>query len=133
MNKTILLLIAVALPVSASADDAKHDMDHHGGASMNHAEMHRDQGAQHDHDADHTVDGHEPGGHSINWCSGGCCLHGVSNTENNNAGQRLPARPMWVYSGIQEDFVRRAPLVVIRAHRSPICACRCQHKDIVGP
>ncbi|MEC8158659.1 MAG: cation transporter [Pseudomonadota bacterium] len=53
MNKTILLLIAVALPVSASADDAKHDMDHHGGASMNHAEMHRDQGAQHDHDADH--------------------------------------------------------------------------------
>ena len=53
MNKTILLLIAVALPVSATADDAKHDINHHGDASMNHAEMHHDQGAQHDHDADH--------------------------------------------------------------------------------
>ena len=53
MNKTVLFLIAVALPVSASADDAKHDMDHDGGTSMNHTQMRHDQGAQHYHDADH--------------------------------------------------------------------------------
>lgn len=52
MNKTVLFLIAVALPVSATADDAKHDMDHQGGTSINHAEMHHDQGSQHYHDAD---------------------------------------------------------------------------------
>ena len=53
MNKPILLLIAAALSVSVSADDAKHDMDRHGGTTMNHFEMNHDQNAEHDHGADH--------------------------------------------------------------------------------
>ena len=50
MNKTIPLLIAAALSSSAFADDGKHEMKHHGGGQMNHADMNHDHGAMaHDH------------------------------------------------------------------------------------
>ena len=39
MNKTISLLIVAALSTSAFADDGKHEMKHHGGDQMKHADM----------------------------------------------------------------------------------------------
>ena len=42
MNKTIPLLTAAALSISAFADDGNHEMDHHGNAQMKHADMNHD-------------------------------------------------------------------------------------------
>ena len=50
MNKTISLLMAAALSTSAYADDGKHEMKHHVGGQMNHADMNHDHEAMsHDH------------------------------------------------------------------------------------
>ena len=51
MSKTISLFIAAALSTSAFADNDKHDMKHHSGGQMNHADMNHDHGAGHDHGA----------------------------------------------------------------------------------
>ena len=61
MSKTISLFIAAALSTSAFADNDKHDMKHHGGGQMNHADMNHDHGAEHDHGASHE---HEPHDHN---------------------------------------------------------------------
>ena len=50
MNKIISLLMAAALSTSAYADDGKHEMKHHVGGQMNHADMNHDHEAMsHDH------------------------------------------------------------------------------------
>lgn len=59
MNKTISLFIAAALSTSAYADDGKHEMKHHGGSQMNHADMNHDHGAEHDHGASHEHESHD--------------------------------------------------------------------------
>jgi hypothetical protein len=59
MNKTISLVIAAALSTSAYADDGKHEMKHHGGGQMNHADMNHDHGAEHDHGASHEHESHD--------------------------------------------------------------------------
>jgi hypothetical protein len=59
MNKTISLFIAAALSTSAYADDGKHEMKHHGGGQMNHADMNHDHGAEHDHGASHEHESHD--------------------------------------------------------------------------
>ena len=59
MNKAISLLIAAALSTSAFADDGKHEMKHHGGGQMNHADMNHDHGAGHDHGASHEHESHD--------------------------------------------------------------------------
>jgi len=62
MNKTISLFIAAALSTSAYADDGKHEMKHHGGGQMNHADMNHDHGAEHDHEShDHNAMAHDHG------------------------------------------------------------------------
>ena len=53
MNKAIPLLIAAALSTSAFADDGKHEMKHHGGAQMEHADMNHED-MNHDHVAEHN-------------------------------------------------------------------------------
>jgi len=58
MNKTISLLMAAALSTSAYADDGKHEMKHHVGGQMNHADMNHDHGAEHDHGASHEHESH---------------------------------------------------------------------------
>ena len=59
MNKTIPLLIAATLSTSAFADDDKHEMKHHGGDQMKHADMNHDHGAEHDHGANHEHESHD--------------------------------------------------------------------------
>ena len=59
MNKTISLLMAAALSTSAYADDGKHEMKHHVGGQMNHADMNHDHGAEHDHGASHEHESHD--------------------------------------------------------------------------
>ena len=50
MNKIISLLMAAVLSTSAYADDGKHEMKHHVGGQMNHADMNHDHEAMsHDH------------------------------------------------------------------------------------
>ena len=53
MNKILSLLLAAALSTSAFADDDKHEMKHHDGGQMKHADMNHDHGAEHDHGANH--------------------------------------------------------------------------------
>ena len=53
MNKAIPLLIAAALSTSSFADNAKHEMKHHGGAQMEHADMNHED-MNHDHVAEHN-------------------------------------------------------------------------------
>jgi hypothetical protein len=59
MNKTISLLMAAALSTSAYADDGKHEMKHHVGGQMNHADMNHDHDAEHDHGASHEHESHD--------------------------------------------------------------------------
>ena len=59
MNKIVTILIASALSTSAFADDVKHDMKHHGGAQMKHADMNHNHGAEHDHDTSHKHEAHD--------------------------------------------------------------------------
>ena len=59
MNKTISLLMAAALSTTAYADDGKHEMKHHVGGQMNHADMNHDHGAEHDHGASHEHESHD--------------------------------------------------------------------------
>ena len=59
MNKTISLFIAAALSTSAYADDGKHEMKHHSGGQMSHADMNHDHGAEHDHGASHEHESHD--------------------------------------------------------------------------
>jgi hypothetical protein len=62
MNKAIPLLIAAALSTSAFADDGKHEMKHHGGAQMAHADMNHDHVAEHNNGSyDHNAMAHEHG------------------------------------------------------------------------
>ena len=58
MNKTISLLMSAALSTSAYADDAKHEMKHHVGGPMNHADMNHADGAEHDDGANHEHESH---------------------------------------------------------------------------
>ena len=69
MNKTISLLIAAALSTSAFADDGKHEMKHHGGEQMKHADMNHehDHGADHEHGShDHNAMAHDHGDMAMN-------------------------------------------------------------------
>ena len=59
MNKVIPLLIAAALSTPTFADDGKHDMKHHGGTQMKHAEMNHDHGAKHEHGAEQEHGAHD--------------------------------------------------------------------------
>ena len=59
MNKAIPLLIAAALSTATFADDGKHDMKHHGGTQMKHAEMNHDHGAKHEHGAEQEHGAHD--------------------------------------------------------------------------
>ena len=61
MNKTISLLMAAALSTSAYADDGKHEMKHHVGGQMNHADMNHDHDAENDHGASHEHESHDHG------------------------------------------------------------------------
>jgi hypothetical protein len=59
MNKILSLLLAAALSTSAFADDDKHEMKHHDGGQMKHADMNHDHGAEHDHGANHEHGSHD--------------------------------------------------------------------------
>ena len=59
MNKILSLLLAAALSTSAFADDDKHEMNHHDGGQMKHADMNHDHGAEHDHGANHEHGSHD--------------------------------------------------------------------------
>ena len=59
MNKAIPLLIAATLTTSAFADDDKHEMQHHGGGQMHHADMNHDHGAELDHGDSHEHESHD--------------------------------------------------------------------------
>lgn len=59
MNKAIPLLIAATLTTSAFADDDKHEMQHHGGGQMHHADMNHDHGAKLDHGDSHEHESHD--------------------------------------------------------------------------
>jgi hypothetical protein len=57
MNKSISLLIAATLSISAFADDRKHEMKHHSGGQMKHANMNH--AAEHNHGANHEHESHD--------------------------------------------------------------------------
>jgi hypothetical protein len=57
MNKSISLLIAATLSISAFADDSKHEMKHHSGGQMKHANMNH--AAEHNHGANHEHESHD--------------------------------------------------------------------------
>lgn len=59
MNKILSLLLAAALSTSAFADDHKHEMKHHDGGQMKHADMNHDHGTEHDHGANHEHGSHD--------------------------------------------------------------------------
>ena len=66
MNKILSLLLAAALSTSAFADDEKHQMKHHDGGQMKHADMNHDHGAEHDHGANHEHGSRDHGAMAMN-------------------------------------------------------------------
>jgi len=66
MNKILSLLLAAALSTSAFADDEKHEMKHHDGGQMKHADMNHDHGAEHDHGANHEHGSRDHGAMAMN-------------------------------------------------------------------
>jgi len=66
MNKILSLLLAAALSTSAFADDDKHEMKHHDGGQMKHADMNHDHGAEHDHGANHEHGSRDHGAMAMN-------------------------------------------------------------------
>ena len=87
MNKTISLLMSAALSTSAYADDAKHEMKHHVGGPMNHADMNHADGAEHDDGANHEHESHEH--HAMTHDHGNLPMNAATITHTNEISAAL--------------------------------------------